>query len=48
MAKAKVGLVKTNYTPGKPKLTSQGRSKNTNYAATSRNGRKKKYRGQGR
>lgn len=48
MAKSKVGLVKTSYTPGKPKLTSQGRSKNTNCAATSRNGRKKKYRGQGR
>lgn len=31
-----------------PKITSQGRSKNTNLAATSRNGRKKKYRGQGR
>lgn len=47
MAKAKVGLVKTNYDPGKPKCTSQGRSKNTNCAATSRNGRKKRYRGQG-
>jgi hypothetical protein len=47
MAKAKVGLNKTNYVPGKPKLTSQGRSKNTNLAATSRNGRKKRYRGQG-
>jgi hypothetical protein len=47
MAKAKVGLVKTGYVPGKPKITSQGRSKNTNLAATSRNGRKKKYRGQG-
>jgi hypothetical protein len=31
-----------------PKNTSQGRSKNTNLASTSRNGRKKKYRGQGR
>ena len=30
MAKAKIGLVKTNYVPGKPKITSQGRSKNTN------------------
>lgn len=47
MAKAKIGLVKTNYVPGKPKMTSQGRSKNTNLAATSRNGRKKRYRGQG-
>jgi len=48
MAKSKIGLVKTNYVPGKPHLTSQGRSKNTNLAATSRNGRKKRYRGQGR
>lgn len=48
MAKSKVGLVKTNYTPGKPKITAQGRSANTNLAATSRNGRKKAYRGQGK
>ena len=48
MAKAKVGLVKTGYTPGKPKLTRQGRSKQTKYSATSRNGAKKRYRGQGR
>lgn len=47
MAKAKVGLVKGNYTPGKPKCTRQGRSKNTNLGSTSRNGRKKRYRGQG-
>lgn len=31
----------------KPKTTAQGRSKNTNLAATSRNGRRKRYRGQG-
>ncbi len=31
-----------------PKNTSQGRSKNTKLAATSRNGRRKRYRGQGR
>jgi len=48
MAKAKVGLNKSGYTPGKPKLTRQGRSKNTKYAATSRNSARKKYRGQGR
>lgn len=47
MAKAKIGLVKSNYTPGKPKCTRQGRSKNTHLGATSRNGRKKRYRGQG-
>ena len=46
-AKAKVGLNKSSYTPGKPKCTRQGRSKNTNLAASSRNGRKKRYRGQG-
>lgn len=47
MAKAKVGLVKTGYIPGKPKCTRQGRSQNTNSSATSRNSRKKRYRGQG-
>jgi len=47
-AKSKVGLNKSSYTPGKPKMTSQGRSKNTSLSATSRNGRKKRYRGQGR
>ena len=31
----------------KPKKTRQGRSQNTNLSATSRNGRKKRYRGQG-
>ena len=33
---------------GRPKKTSQGRGKHTRYSATSRNGAKKKYRGQGR
>ena len=33
---------------GKPKRTRQGSSKNTKYAATSRNNARKKYRGQGR
>ena len=47
MAKSKGSYTKTNYVPGKPKITSQGRSKNTNLSATSRNGRKKRYRGQG-
>lgn len=31
-----------------PKVTRQGRSKNTKLAASSRNGAKKKYRGQGK
>jgi len=49
MAKMKGGgLMKSSYVPGKPKMTSQGRSKNTSLSATSRNGRKKRYRGQGR
>ena len=37
-----------SYTPGKPKKTRQGNSKNTLLSASSRNGKKKKYRGQGR
>lgn len=48
MAKSKVGLVKTGYTEGAPKKTRQGRSKNTNLGASSRNGAKKRYRGQGK
>jgi len=32
----------------KPKNTAQGRSNNTRLSATSRNGRKKRYRGQGK
>jgi len=48
MAKAKIGLVKTNYIEGPPKRTRQGRSKNTHLGATARNGPKKRYRGQGR
>lgn len=37
-----------SFIPGKPKTTSQGRSKNTTYSASSRNKPKKKYRGQGK
>ena len=47
MAKPKVGLVKTHYKEGAPKKTRQGRSVNTHLGASSRNGRKKRYRGQG-
>lgn len=36
------------YVKGKPKKTRQGSSQYTLVSATSRNGRKKKYRGQGR
>ena len=46
--RSKVGLVKDGFTPGTPKKTRQGESKNTKYAATSRNGKRKAYRGQGK
>jgi hypothetical protein len=46
--KAKGGLVKSGYTPGKPKLTRQGMGNGTKYASTSRNKARKPYRGQGK
>lgn len=46
--KAKVGISGGTWVPGTAKVTSQGSSKNTKYSATSRNGKKKRYRGQGR
>ena len=46
--RSKVGISGLNFMPGKPKCTRQGNSKNTKYAATSRNAAKKKYRGQGK
>ena len=46
--KSKVGLVKDGFMPGKPKKTRQGNSPNTKLSSTSRNGKKKAYRGQGR
>ena len=48
MAKAKTGLVKGNWAPGPPKKTRQGDGNGTKYAASSRNGKRKPYRGQGR
>ena len=33
---------------GRPKKTRQGKGKHTKYSASSRNGAKKRYRGQGR
>jgi hypothetical protein len=39
---------KSVFESGKPKKTRQGRSNNTLLNATSRNKRKKKYRGQGK
>ena len=47
--KAKGGLSKNNsYIQGPPKKTRQGDGGGTKYAATSRNGARKKYRGQGK
>jgi hypothetical protein len=46
--KSKVGLVKDGFMPGKPKKTRQGNSPNTKLSASSRNSKKKAYRGQGR
>lgn len=46
--KAKTGLMKDSWVEGHPKKTRQGRSTNTKLSATSRNGKKKAYRGQGR
>jgi len=37
-----------NYIPAKPKKTRQGKSQNTLLSATSRNGKRKRYRGQGK
>ena len=48
MAKAKVGLNKSSYIPGPPKKSGQGTGGGTKCAATSRNGARKKYRGQGK
>lgn len=48
MAKAKSGLVKGDYVSAPAKKTRQGNGKNTKYTATSRNGAKKMYRGQGK
>lgn len=44
----KVSGGKAFFVAGTPKKTRQGRSANTLLSATSRNGRKKKYRGQGK
>ena len=48
MAKAKTGLNKSSYVAGKPKKTRQGCGNGTKYAASSRNGARKAYRGQGK
>jgi len=46
--KPKGSMNKVVFEPGAPKKTRQGRSARTLLSATSRNGAKKKYRGQGR
>lgn len=48
MARGRVGLGGEQMIESRPKKTRQGTGKHTKYAATSRNGKKKRYRGQGR
>ena len=47
MAKVTAGK-SVSYNPGPPKKTRQGDGDGTKYAASSRNGARKKYRGQGK
>lgn len=47
-AKANSGSKGKLYIPGPPKKTLQGDGGGTKYASTSRNGARKKYRGQGK
>jgi hypothetical protein len=46
--RAKAGAARIDHQPGPPKKTRQGISLHTNLASSSRNGRKKRYRGQGK
>jgi hypothetical protein len=46
--RAKTGTASVQHQTGKPKRTRQGKSLHTSLAATSRNGRKKRYQGQGK
>lgn len=48
MARSKVGLMGGKMIDSTPKKTRQGKSQYTKLSATSRNGAKKRYRGQGR
>tara|TARA_B100000035_G_scaffold77174_1_gene64370 strand:+ start:1902 stop:2048 length:147 start_codon:yes stop_codon:yes gene_type:complete len=48
MARSKVGLSGGTMIESKPKKTRQGSGQHTKYAATSRNNKKKRYRGQGK
>jgi hypothetical protein len=47
MAKMKSSLTGNQKIESKPKMTSQGRSRNTNLAATPSRPKRKRYRGQG-
>jgi len=46
--RSKIGLRGNGFGEAKPNKTRQGSGKHTKYAATSRNGKRKVYRGQGR
>ena len=48
MARGKVGLSGDKMIESIPKKSRQGAGKHTKYAATSRNAKKKRYRGQGK
>lgn len=48
MAKIKKSLTGQSMIESRPKKTRQGSGQHTKYAATSRNGKPKRYRGQGR
>ena len=48
MAKVKKSLLGTTFIESIPKKTRQGSGQHTKYASTSRNNKKKRYRGQGR
>ena len=48
MARSKVGLSGVQFVESKPKRTRQGSGQHTKYAASSRNNKKKRYRGQGK
>ncbi len=48
MAKVNRALMGNSFIEPIPKKSRQGNGKNTKYAATSRNGAKKRYRGQGK
>lgn len=48
MSKVRKSLSGSVFIESQPKKTRQGTGKHTKYAATSRNGKPKRYRGQGR